>query len=193
MRTFLKKKHPRKKEGHKKRMKLAQGAYIREFIFGIEDGLVSTLGFVVGLTTAAASNRIIIIGGIAAMVAAAISMAAGTYLSIKSQKEFFDTRERRKSKHYHLENPTKGAMIMFISFIFGALIPILPYFFITSNKALVVAALLTIVTLFIFGASKTRLTKRNWFKSGFEMAAVGIIAAAAGLIVGLIARSYFGV
>ncbi len=178
-------------------MDAEKGIYIRDFIFGVEDGLVSTLGFVVGLTTAAISNQIIILAGIAEVVAAAVSMAAGTYLSIKSQREFLDAAEgKKKDKHKeqeHLENPIRGAAVMFVAFVIGALFPILPYFFASAKNALAISAIATISALFIFGAAKTRMTKRSWLRSGLEMTIVGLIAAVAGLIVGLLSKRYFGI
>ncbi len=175
--------------------KAKNGAYIRELTFGVEDGLVSTLGFVVGMTTAAVSSRIIIIGGIAEVVAAGISMAAGTYLSIKSQAEFFSTIKKKIRGGYdiHLENPPKAASIMFFSFIVMALIPLLPYFFLSAERAITLSVIGTIAALFIFGSVKSLITKRSWIRSGVEMTAVGLIAALAGYLVGLVAKTYFGI
>ena len=181
--------------------KAKAGTYIRELTFGVEDGLVSTLGFVVGMTTAAVSSRIIIIGGVAEAVAAGISMAAGTYLSVKSQAEFFSSLGRRLSNKKRreisrlngpVEKPGKASLIMFSSFMIMALIPLLPFFFLEADKALKISILATILALFLFGAEKTRITKRSWFRSGIEMMAVGVIAALAGYLVGVLANTYFG-
>ncbi len=65
---------------------------VRETIFGIEDGLITTLSVVLGVSGAIAANRIIIVAGIAALVAEAISMSAGAYLSSKSQREYFERK-----------------------------------------------------------------------------------------------------
>ena len=186
----------------KRKSKEKGGDYLRELTFGVEDGLVSTLGFVVGMTTAAVSGRIIIIGGIAEAVAAGTSMAAGTYLSVKSQAEFFSYLENKikrsgnreaekKVIHSNIENPGKASLIMFLSFMIMAAIPLLPYFFFEAGKALKISILATMLALFIFGAEKTRITKRSWFKSGVEMTAIGAIAALAGYLVGVIANIYF--
>lgn len=172
-------------------MRLKEGIYIRDFIFGVEDGLVSTLGFVIGVTMAAISNRIIIIAGLAEVVAAALSMAAGTYISIKSQKEFLYARRK---KHFHVEeSPIKGALVMFAAFILGSVFPLAPYFFITAKKAAIISGILTIASLFFFGSMKAKLTNTNMFKSGVEMTIVGLIAAGAGIIVGVVSKLYFGI
>ena len=67
-----------------------KGKFIRHFIFGAEDGLISTLGFLSGITGASLSHFIIVIAGIAEIFAAALSMAIGTYLSTKSYVELLN-------------------------------------------------------------------------------------------------------
>jgi VIT1/CCC1 family predicted Fe2+/Mn2+ transporter len=69
-------------------------ARIREFVFGIQDGLISTVGLLTGVQGATASNTVVIITGLTAMCAGAISMAAGSYLSSSAQKEIFDKELR---------------------------------------------------------------------------------------------------
>lgn len=65
----------------------------------MNDGLISTLGFVVGMSGAFVPNRIIIIAAFAELLAGGVSMTVGAYLSIKSQREYFEAeikRERRE-------------------------------------------------------------------------------------------------
>ena len=74
---------------------------IREIIFGAEDGFVSTLGLVLGMASATNDSRTVIIAGAIYVVAEAFSMAAGTYLSSKAEKEFYTSQlhtERREIK-----------------------------------------------------------------------------------------------
>ena len=63
---------------------------IREFVFGIQDGLISTVGLLAGVQGAIENNVVVIITGLTAMFSGAISMAAGSYLSSNAQKEIFD-------------------------------------------------------------------------------------------------------
>lgn len=62
---------------------------IREVVFGVNDGLVSITGIIVGVTAGRMASHQIIIAGMAAMLAAAISMALGQYLSTTAQNEYF--------------------------------------------------------------------------------------------------------
>ena len=78
-----------------------KGKAIREVIYGATDGLVTSLGFVIGVFGALHDNRIILITGIAGASAGAVSMGFSAYVSSKSQSEFFLAeidRERREMK-----------------------------------------------------------------------------------------------
>jgi VIT1/CCC1 family predicted Fe2+/Mn2+ transporter len=72
---------------------------VREVIFGVNDGVVSTIGFIVGMASAFASHYLCLITGLAEVFAGAVSMFLGGYLSTKSQQEFFEheiSREKRE-------------------------------------------------------------------------------------------------
>jgi ABC-type uncharacterized transport system ATPase subunit len=62
-------------------------ARIRELVFGIQDGLISTVGLLAGVQGATESATVVIITGLTAMFSGAISMAAGSYLSSNAQKD----------------------------------------------------------------------------------------------------------
>jgi vacuolar iron transporter family protein len=64
---------------------------LRAAIFGVNDGLVSNLSLIMGVTGAALSNnRFILLAGLAGLVAGAYSMAAGEYNSMQVQRELFE-------------------------------------------------------------------------------------------------------
>ncbi len=65
---------------------------IRDVIFGLEDGLVSTLGVVIGIAEGSRSSYVVILSGIVVVFVEALSMAAGTYLSAKSHKEVLEEK-----------------------------------------------------------------------------------------------------
>ena len=69
-------------------------ARIREFVFGIQDGLISTVGLLAGVQSATENNAVVILTGLTAMFAGAISMAAGSYLSSSAEKQIFDKEIR---------------------------------------------------------------------------------------------------
>lgn len=60
---------------------------VRELIFGLEDGMVSTLGVIVGIAAGTQSKAAVILSGCVVIAVEALSMAAGDYLSNKTEKE----------------------------------------------------------------------------------------------------------
>jgi VIT1/CCC1 family predicted Fe2+/Mn2+ transporter len=74
---------------------------LRAAVFGVNDGLVSNLSLVMGIYGANADNKIIVLAGIAGLLAGAFSMAAGEYISMQSQRELFENqigREREEMR-----------------------------------------------------------------------------------------------
>ena len=63
---------------------------IRAAIFGVNDGLVSNLSLIMGFTGANVSNKVIVLAGIAGLLAGAFSMGAGEYVSMRVQRELFE-------------------------------------------------------------------------------------------------------
>lgn len=82
---------------------------LRNFIFGINDGFISELALLAGVSGATSNTGFIVLAGVAMMVAEGVAMGAGAYLSSKSQKEMYQytlkqQRERAKlSPTYRLE------------------------------------------------------------------------------------------
>jgi vacuolar iron transporter family protein len=68
---------------------VGQSGTLRAAVFGINDGLVSNLALVMGFAGATTDNQIIVLAGVAGLLAGAFSMAAGEYVSMQSQKELF--------------------------------------------------------------------------------------------------------
>mgnify|MGYP001821590217 FL=1 len=63
---------------------------LRAAVFGINDGLVSNLALIMGFAGAATGNEVIVLAGVAGLLAGAFSMAAGEYISMQSQRELFE-------------------------------------------------------------------------------------------------------
>lgn len=62
----------------------------RAAVLGVNDGLVSTLCIVVGVAATGAGNGAVLVAGLAGLLAGAISMAAGEWISVKAQVELFE-------------------------------------------------------------------------------------------------------
>lgn len=71
------------REGHR----VGRIGWLRAAVMGANDGLVSTASLVVGVAAAATSHQVILVAGMAGLVAGAMSMAAGEYVSVSSQSD----------------------------------------------------------------------------------------------------------
>jgi len=70
---------------------------IRNVIYGVNDGLTATLGVLAGVGGASIDPRVVLIGGLSAMVASGVSMAGGAYLATKSQREIYEDQLAREA------------------------------------------------------------------------------------------------
>lgn len=61
--------------------------WLRAGVLGANDGIVSTAGLVVGVVAATPEPAVILTAGIAGLVAGAVSMALGEYVSVSSQRD----------------------------------------------------------------------------------------------------------
>jgi VIT1/CCC1 family predicted Fe2+/Mn2+ transporter len=66
------------------------GGQLRAGIFGVSDGLISNLSLVIGVAGAQPDGRVIILAGVAGLLAGAFSMGAGEFVSVTSQRELFE-------------------------------------------------------------------------------------------------------
>ena len=71
---------------------------IRDFILGFQDGLVNTLGIVLGVATAVQSSNLVLISGLVTTFAESVSMAAVAYTSTKAAKEYYESELEREKK-----------------------------------------------------------------------------------------------
>jgi len=92
------------RESHAESHLVDRIGWLRAAILGANDGIISTASLIVGVASAAAQPKDIFIAGLAGLVAGAMSMAAGEYVSVSSQSdtESADTARERKELR---ENP----------------------------------------------------------------------------------------
>lgn len=90
------------------------GGNLRAAVFGVNDGLVSNASLILGVAGATASNSIILLSGAAGLLAGAFSMAAGEYVSVRSQREMLEHQiglERDELAQYPEEEAEELALI----------------------------------------------------------------------------------
>lgn len=162
---------------------------IREIVFGLEDGMVSTLGAVTGLAGATDSQALVIVSGFVIIAVESLSMAAGTYLSNKSEQRAEDIAHNHN--HNHNKNPIKDGAYMGFSYIVGGTIPLYPYWFFPVHLAIPLSIVSVVIALFALGFYSGKLTRINPLRNGLEMISISLSAAVLGYIVGKIAGSFF--
>lgn len=97
-----------------KRHRGVSGGNLRAAVFGVNDGLVSNASLILGVAGASANNSIILLSGVAGLLAGAFSMAAGEYVSVRSQREMFEHQiglEREELAQYPEEEAEELALI----------------------------------------------------------------------------------
>ena len=160
--------------------------YIGEFVYGANDGIVTTFAVVAGVAGAELSATIVIILGLANLIADGISMAASNYLATKSEQGYLERKE--KKPHNHFKTPMKGAVITFVGFVVIGFMPLIAYIF-PFSEAFKWSAVFALVSMFIIGAGRTIITKKGWLRSGMEMLIIGAIAATAAYVIGMSLKS----
>jgi len=80
-----------------------RGGNLRAAVFGVNDGLVSNASLILGVAGASPEPGVVVLTGIAGMCAGAFAMAAGEYVSVRSQRELFEYQiglERDELRQY---------------------------------------------------------------------------------------------
>jgi len=214
-----------------------QDGTARAAVFGISDGLVSNVSLILGIAGASTDPSIIRIAGISGLLAGAVSMAAGEYVSLQAQKELVE-RElliERKSIDTNLEDETEelkaiyeergldpdlaeevarqimsnsdialevhireelgvnpeqlGSPILaagssFVSFSFGAFVPLVPWLLGEGNAAIWVSAVSGIMCTALVGGVLARLSGRSIIKTSLRQMSVAAAACSATYLIG---------
>ena len=106
--------------------------------------------------------------------------------TITSNKQvWFDFLSKSELGLEEPENPILGAILTFISFIFGSFLSLFPYLFNIGLISLVLSSVVSFLMLFVGGVLKTKITGENKIRSGFEMVIIGIVAFIASYGIGI--------
>ena len=94
--------------------------------------------------------------------------------------------ERLGTSEDALSNPLVSASSGALSTAIGALIPVIPFFFLQGVPAVVAAAIVSLIAHFAVGAAKSLITVRSWWSSGMEMTVVGAVEGAVTYGIGIL-------
>jgi VIT1/CCC1 family predicted Fe2+/Mn2+ transporter len=148
--------------------------YVRELIYGGNDGVITTFAVVAGVAGGGLAIGVVLIIGAANLLADGLSMAVGNYLSIRSHEKVLETQELPEEEAY----PSRHAVATFLAFVAAGAVPLVPY----TIESLPVdrfaaSVVLTLLTMFAIGASRALIASVQWWKAGVEMLALGSVVA----------------
>lgn len=208
------------------------GNALRAAVLGGNDGLVSNFSLIMGIAGATNGQKEVLLAGLAGLLAGALSMALGEWISVKSSQELYENQmqlemdeietnpegeekelaliymskgipeEQAKSMAKEImSNPThaheilvkeelginaedlkgsamEAAVTSFLLFAVGAIIPVIPFFFLSGMLGVLVSTVCSALGLFLIGATITLFTGKSIWYSGFRQVIFGLIAAA---------------
>ena len=214
-----------------------QDGTARAAVFGISDGLVSNVSLILGIAGASTDPSIIRVAGISGLLAGAVSMAAGEYVSLQAQKELVERelliekesidnnledetaelksiyeergldadlaeevarqimanseialevhiREELGVNPEQLGDPLMAAGSSFVSFSFGAFVPLIPWLLGEGNAAIWTSAAFGITCTALVGGFLARLSGRSVFKTSLRQMLVAAAACSATYLIG---------
>jgi VIT1/CCC1 family predicted Fe2+/Mn2+ transporter len=94
---------------HRERHRSARIGWLRAAVLGADDGIVSTASLLIGVAAAGTSRGQILLAGIAGLVAGAMSMAAGEYVSVSSQADTDEADLARERRELATDRPSERA------------------------------------------------------------------------------------
>ncbi|MBI4268257.1 VIT1/CCC1 transporter family protein [Candidatus Uhrbacteria bacterium] len=151
---------------------------IRNIVFGVEDSLVSTLGFLAGISIGGFDQRSIVLSGLILIVVEAFSMGAGSFLSEESTEEFEQKKTVSPLRSLH------AGLTMFVSYLIAGSIPLGPYLLLPIQTAFSTSIICSLAALFTLGFFSGKEARVNPVTTGLRVLLVGGAAMAIGVAIG---------
>jgi VIT1/CCC1 family predicted Fe2+/Mn2+ transporter len=152
--------------------------YIRDLVYGANDGLITTFAVVAGVVGGGLSALAVLIVGAANVV------AVGNYLSIRSHESALAAQDRPEEE----ANPARHGLATLAAFVAAGAVPLVPFALGAAPDAgFVWSVALTFAMLFTVGALRGLVTVERWWIGGLEMLLLGLAVAVAAYGSGLVA------
>lgn len=163
--------------------------YIRDVVYGANDGLITTFAVVAGVVGGGLSSRTMLIIGAANLIADGLSMGVGNYLSIRSHEGALAAQNRPEEE----ASPGRHGLATMLAFVAAGAAPLAPFVLGLADYGLAASALLTFAMMFTVGALRGLITIQRWWVAGLEMLLLGMVVALAaygsGLVVAALTQS----
>jgi len=177
--------------------KFKKGVYVGNLVYGANDGIVTTFAVVAGSMGALLPHGVIVILGLANLLADGFSMGASNYLALRSEKEL---RKNQGQKVQDVTQEQTGhliqhGLITFAAFVLAGSIPLIPYLFSlgTPQTNFILSSMLAGVTFWAVGAARTLLTGGSPWRAGMEILVIGGLASGVAFIIGWAVKTSFGI
>ena len=169
------------------RARLEAGAgqnYLRDVVYGAVDGAVTTFAIAAGAVGAGLSSGVVLVLGVANLLADGLSMGVGNYLGIRSDERVREAQQLPEQEAY----PIRHGLATFLAFVAAGAVPLVPYVFSgLDHDRFIWSTLLSLAVLFGVGAARARVGTGTWWSNGLEMLGlgvlVGVVAYAAGAVI----------
>ncbi|HEY7889219.1 MAG TPA: VIT1/CCC1 transporter family protein [Steroidobacteraceae bacterium] len=165
------------------------GTKLRAAVLGANDGLASNLCLLMGVVGGGARTSAILLAGVAGLVGGALSMALGEWLSVTNAREFAASLMDREAGALHRTFPTRredpaageagsAARFSFGLFALGALVPLLPFTFLSGVPAIVGSIAASVIALLVIGVATSLFNGRSPAFAALRQVVIGALAAA---------------
>lgn len=155
--------------------------YIGSLVYGANDGIITTFAVVAGAAGAGFSSSIIIVLGVANLIADGFSMGASKYLSMRSEQDVVAGRDSM-----HSRSAIHEGFATFLAFVIAGSLPLVPFLFeYAAEHAFFVSSIATGVALFLVGSARALVIRKHAFLAGLEMFIIGGAAASLAYVFGL--------
>lgn len=158
--------------------------YLRNFMFGVEDSLVSTVGLLAGVAAANVPRTNIIITGVVLILVEALSMGVGSILSEHSVEEYQQKRE------VLIHRSVVGGVIMVLSYFFSGFIPLFPYMVLPIGIAFWTSIGASLFFLLLLGFFSAKFFGVPATRKSIEMLVLGGLAILIGVAAGVLMNSF---
>jgi VIT1/CCC1 family predicted Fe2+/Mn2+ transporter len=163
--------------------------YIRDLVYGANDGIITTFAVVAGVTGGSLSHLAVLVVGVANLAADGVAMGVGNLIAIRSHESALAADGRPEEETY----PWKHGLATLVSFVVAGTVPLLPYMMpIQDGSRLPWSVLLTMTSLFGVGVARAAVTRDRWWRAGFEMLLLGGVVAVAAYGAGALVAALAG-
>ncbi len=150
--------------------------YIRDLVYGANDGIITTFAVVAGVTGGSLSHLAVLVVGAANLAADGVAMGVGNLFAIRAHESALAADGRPEEETY----PWKHGVATLVAFVVAGVVPLLPYMMpIQEGRRLSWSVLLTMASLFSVGVARGAVTRDRWWRTGLEMLLLGGVVAIA--------------